>query len=162
MIGAPSHESGQAIPNHREHDPRMNKEHTKVPPRHDMRVEVENHLPAAPVDVEEEPVTRLSNSLIRSDLPCHLGHVSDERVSVGNIVQCGDMPSRHHKDVDRRGRPRVPEGNHLIVLVHLVRGQGALDYATENAVTHTNSSICRSATYSLRVCSLLAITCACR
>jgi len=99
---------------------------------HKVNMDMEHHLTAPAIHVDDYAITGLGNATLLSDPPGHRQETGEERVIVGNIVESGVMGLRHNEYVDRRRGARVLERDHQVVLIDFVGGQDTLDYLAED------------------------------
>ena len=102
-----------------------------------MQMNVKNTLPRAGVDVEHSAPTFLLDTELLGEFLCNLNHVSDQYTIVWNdVVQGRDMLPGQYKNMDRRYRTDVIDCDDVVILVHQLRRNFALDDLAKQAWLH--------------------------
>jgi hypothetical protein len=99
-----------------------------------VQVDVENGLTSARVDVEYCAPSLLMDAGLLGYFSCCLEHVSDERtIFRGDVVQCGDVLSGTHENVNRSFRTYILKCHDIIIFVDQLCRYLAPDDSTEEA-----------------------------
>jgi hypothetical protein len=107
------------------------------PPAEDMPMQMVDGLPALRANVGDDAVATLGDVFGTRYLRCHHEQVPHQvgvrRVDLG---EAGNMRTRDDQHMHGRTRIDVAEGDHALILVHLLRGDVTTHDLAENAVFH--------------------------
>ncbi len=86
-----------------------------------MCMQVKDHLPAAPVNIDKESIAALSHAEVLCYPCCSSAHVGKHGVVGSDVIERGNMLPRDNENVNRRRRIRVPKPHHEFVLIDYLR-----------------------------------------
>lgn len=110
--------------------------------RDQVRMEMEHHLAAPAVHVDEEPITGVGHPELSRYLPCHKPHMGKEVIAVGDVVEGRQMFPRHDEHMNGRSRSGVSKCYDRVVFIKLFRGYSTVNYLAENTVVHGYRTSC--------------------
>ena len=99
-----------------------------------MHVKMEHDLTAASVHIDEDSVSGLSDTKLFGYFHRNSSHVSENVVVGTDVIQRGDVLSRHDQYVKSGHGVSVPEAESPFILVDPECGNFSFYYLTKNAI----------------------------
>lgn len=110
-----------------------------TPAKH-VEMQVKNRLPAVPARIGYDTIPRFGKTFIHRNLPTGQEQPAEQGlIGFAEVLHRRNMPFGDDQSMNRRLWADVIECQRMLVLIHHLRGNTAVNDTAENTVTHTPS-----------------------
>jgi hypothetical protein len=99
-----------------------------------MGVQMEHHLSASSVDIDNKSIPGFSDAEIFGNASGDLPQMFKDVVVGWYVVQSRNVLPRHNQNVQRGSRISIPEGYNQVIGINMFRRPPAFNYVAENAL----------------------------